>query len=121
MAFVESVHLFLADTGSAGIALARERKPDLVLLDMNLPDMTGFDVLAALRADPDTAALRVVAVSANAMPLDVASAMEFGVLDYWTKPLELDAFLAGVSMLLQVRVDGRRSSASHPNQGGLRV
>ena len=116
----ESVHLFLADTGSAGIALARERKPDLVLLDMNLPDMTGFDVLAALRADPDTAAFRVVAVSANAMPLDVASAMEFGVLDYWTKPLELDAFLAGVSMLLQVRVDGRRSSASHANQGGLR-
>jgi CheY-like chemotaxis protein len=57
-----------------------------------------------LRSDPRTEALRVVGVSANAMPADVAKAMEMGMLDYWTKPLKLDAFLAKISELLSVRV-----------------
>lgn len=101
----DGVHLMLADNGTAGIALAVQAQPDLVLLDMHLPDMSGFEVITALRADPCTAALRVVAVSANAMPLDVATAMEMGVVDYWTKPLKLAAFLAGISTLLHVHIN----------------
>ncbi|MEO8153673.1 MAG: ATP-binding protein [Rhizobacter sp.] len=100
----EGLCLFKADTGSSGIALAEKIQPDLVLLDMQLPDMSGLEVLAALRANPRTRALRVVAVSANAMPLDVAAAKAQGVIDYWTKPLELEAFLAGVATQLRGRV-----------------
>jgi signal transduction histidine kinase/CheY-like chemotaxis protein len=100
----DGVHLLQAENATDGITLAQQTTPDLVLLDMHLPDMSGLDVLAALRADPRTQALRVVAVSANAMPTDVAAAMEMGVLEYWTKPLRLEAFLAGISKLLRVRI-----------------
>ncbi|CAN5279136.1 hypothetical protein BH11PSE10_BH11PSE10_17930 [soil metagenome] len=96
----EGVSLIQAENGAEGIALVLEKRPDLVLLDMHLPDMTGFEVLAALRADPRTEAVRVVALSANAMAVDVATALEMGALDYWTKPLKIEAFLAGVSALL---------------------
>ncbi|HWI12340.1 MAG TPA: response regulator, partial [Burkholderiaceae bacterium] len=65
---------------------------------------SGLDVLNALRADTPTEALQVVAVSANAMEVDVAKAFEHGAVDYWTKPLKLDAFLAGVSARLGVPV-----------------
>lgn len=96
----EGVKLLTAETGEDGIAMARQQKPDLVLLDMHLPDMTGFDVLDALRSDSRTEGLSVVAVSANAMKADVDKALELGAMDYWTKPLQLDAFLAGVSAQL---------------------
>ena len=94
------VKLLLAETGKAGIAMARQNSPDLVLLDMQLPDMSGFEVLDALRSDTHTAALPVVAVSANAVEVDVTRALDLGAVDYWTKPLKLDAFLAGVAGLL---------------------
>lgn len=97
------VQLLQAENGKDGIALARKRRPDLVLLDMHLPDMTGFDVLAALRSDSRTQALRVVAVSANAMAVDIEKAMALGVLDYWTKPLKLEKFMAGISTLLSLQ------------------
>jgi len=108
----EGVHLLQAENGRDGIALARERRPNLVLLDMHLQDMTGFDVLTALRSDPLTQALRVVAVSANAVEVDIARAKEMGVLDYWTKPLKLEAFLAGISTLTGIRTDEGDASAS---------
>ena len=96
------VQLLTSENGKDGIALARKRKPDLVLLDMHLPDMSGLDVLAAFRSDSRTKALRVVAVSANAMAVDIEKAMALGVLDYWTKPLKLEQFMAGISTLLGV-------------------
>jgi CheY-like chemotaxis protein len=83
-----------------------------VLLDMHLPDMTGFDVLTALRSDRRTEALRVVALSANAMEVDVAKAMLLGVIAYWTKPLELDSFLTGICTLLRVRVSAIEADTS---------
>jgi signal transduction histidine kinase/CheY-like chemotaxis protein len=100
----EGVDLLLAENGKDGIEMARRHKPDLVLLDMQLPDMSGLDVLNALRSDARTETLPIVAVSASAMEADVAEALELGALDYWTKPLKLDAFLAGVSSFLGVPV-----------------
>lgn len=100
----EGVNLLLAENGEDGIAMARRHRPDLVLLDMHLPDMSGLEVLNGLRTDARTEALPVVAVSANAMEVDVAKALEHGAVDYWTKPLKLDAFLAGVSARLGVSV-----------------
>ncbi|MEO8524408.1 MAG: ATP-binding protein [Caldimonas sp.] len=90
-----------ADTGEDGIRLAEELMPDIVLLDMVLPDMSGAEVLAALRKNPHTRDLRVVALSASAMEEDVAIARGLGVLDYWTKPLDLVLFLGHMRGLLQ--------------------
>jgi CheY-like chemotaxis protein len=71
-----------------------------VLLDMALPDLSGLEVLAALGAHPATRDLRVVVLSAGAMPEDVARAREAGACDYWTKPIEVGPFMAGMRQLL---------------------
>jgi PAS domain S-box-containing protein len=92
--------LVIAENGGRGLALARQLRPDLVLLDMRLPDMSGVQWLDALRADAATRDLRVVALSASAMPDEVSRASEGGVLEYWTKPLDLRGFLDGIHRLL---------------------
>ena len=94
------VQLDLAGDGRSGLQMAREQRPDLVLLDMQLPDMNGEAVLRALRADPDTAGLRCVALSANAMPDDVSAAMRAGAIAYWTKPIDFPSFVDNPAALL---------------------
>jgi hypothetical protein len=81
-----------AGDGARGIAAAQRLRPALVLVDMQLPDMDGIEVLRQLRAHPATADLRCVALSANAMPLDIHRALDAGFDAYWTKPLDFDAF-----------------------------
>ena len=94
------VRFVQAENGANGIELARSLRPDLVLLDMQLPDMDGLAVLRALRADAVTRDLTVVALSATAMPDSVAQAHAHGVVDYWTKPLDFDRFLSDIQNLL---------------------
>lgn len=93
--------LELAVDGASGLAAARAAPPDLLLLDMRLPDMSGLQLLQALRADPQLAGVPCVAVSANAMPDDIAEALRGGFDAYITKPIasarlfgEIDRFLA---------------------------
>ena len=74
---------------------------DAVLLDLHLPDISGHEVLARLRANPQLAACHVIALSANAMPEDIRAAREQGFDDYWTKPIDFDVFLAGLDRLAQ--------------------
>jgi CheY-like chemotaxis protein len=81
-----------ATDGSSGVAKARALQPALVLIDMQLPDFDGIEVLRRLRADPATAHLTCVALSANAMPDDVQHARQAGFADYLTKPIDLAAF-----------------------------
>ena len=81
--------LLTADTPKAGLAIAAERRPDLVLLDINLPEMDGYEVLRRLKAAPDTAAIPVVALTANAMVGDAATARRAGFDGYITKPIHL--------------------------------
>jgi CheY-like chemotaxis protein len=88
--------------GKSGVQLARERLPSLVLIDMQLPDIDGIEVLRRLRADPLTASIPCVALSANAMPQDVQSARAAGFDDYWTKPIDLTAFLRAIDRLMPV-------------------
>jgi len=88
-----------ATDGTSGLAKVHLLHPALVLLDMQLPDMDGHAVLRALRADPATAAMRCIALSANAMPEDIRSALAQGFDDYWTKPLDLAAFLRSLERL----------------------
>ncbi len=95
-----AITLMVTEDGSSGIRRARECVPDLMLVDMQLPDIDGHAVLRALRADPLTAGIRCVALSASATPDDVEAARAAGFTDYWTKPIELRQFLAGIDGLL---------------------
>ncbi len=88
-------------TGERGVARARELRPDLILVDMQLPDFDGFEVLRRLRAQPETQATPCVVLSANAMPEDIARALAAGFAEYWTKPIDFSGFLASLDTLLK--------------------
>jgi hypothetical protein len=83
-------------TGRAGVARAKTLRPDLVLIDLQLPDFDGFEVLRRLRAEPSTAAIPCIALSANAMPEDIEQGLAAGFADYWTKPIDFSAFLTAL-------------------------
>ena len=86
-------------TGAAGVAHARTLRPDLILVDMQLPDFDGYEVLRQLRSYPETAAIRCIALSANAMPDDIARGLTAGFDDYWTKPIRFRSFLDALGRL----------------------
>ncbi len=92
--------LVLAADGATGLERARALRPDVVLLDMQLPDMDGLSVLRQLKADETTRELVVVALSASAVPEDVKAASEAGAEDYWTKPIDFSSFISGMRRLL---------------------
>lgn len=94
------VELQVAETGRAGVQRARDWRPELILVDLQLPDIDGHAVLQALRADPATAGIRCVVLSANATPDDVQAARAAGFADYWTKPIDFDRFLHGLASQL---------------------
>ncbi|MBX9605500.1 MAG: response regulator [Gammaproteobacteria bacterium] len=89
LALQGDVELLEAASGEAGVALARAELPDLVLMDINLPHMSGTEALAALRADARTAGIAVIAVSADALPDRIQAARAAGFDDYLTTPLDL--------------------------------
>jgi PAS domain S-box-containing protein len=95
------LRLLTAVNGNNGIKLAREFKPDVILMDINLPDISGLEVLALLRAFPATSYIPVVAVSANAMPRDVKKGLEAGFFRYITKPIMVDEFMDAVDEALE--------------------
>ena len=94
------LHLLTALTGSSGLELAHQARPDVILLDINLPGMDGFEVLAYLRADGATAGIPVIAVSANAMPDDIKKGLQAGFFRYITKPIRVDDFMEALAVAL---------------------
>lgn len=86
------IETVVAETGEDGLRLAVELQPSLVLLDMQLPDIGGPEVFQRLRADPRTAAIPCIALSANVMHADIHAALQSGMAAYWTKPLDFRAF-----------------------------
>jgi PAS domain S-box-containing protein len=88
--------LITADDATTGLDVAREQRPDLVLLDLNLPDMHGGDLLDLLRADAQTRAIPVIAVSADAMPAQIDALLARGVLDYLTKPIDVERLMGAI-------------------------
>ncbi|HMO47316.1 MAG TPA: response regulator [Rubrivivax sp.] len=92
--------LLSADLPEAGLLLAREQRPDLILLDIQLPGIDGYEVLRRLRDDAATRDIPVIAVSANALPADVARGRAAGFDDYLTKPIDQQVLMAALQRVL---------------------
>ncbi len=101
IAALGTLQLHVAETGHEGLALARDLRPDVILLDINLPGLSGFELKAKLDADPLTRGLPVLALSASAMPQDIRRGREAGFRDYLTKPLEIGALVRALNRALE--------------------
>ncbi len=88
-----SIRLLTAQDGVSGLAMARTFLPDLILMDVNLPGLSGIDVLQRLAQDSDTAAIPIIALSANAMASDIEQGLKAGFTHYLTKPIKIDELL----------------------------
>ena len=93
------LELSVAVDGTRGVELAQSLLPQLILLDMHLPDIDGLEVMRRLQADVRTAHIPCIALSANAMPEDIERTLQAGAADYWTKPLDFRAFMASLDTL----------------------
>ena len=100
------LRLLSAMTGALGIAMACTRQPDVILMDINLPDMSGIEALAILRKDPATRRIPVVAISANAMPHDIEKGLQAGFFHYLTKPIKVPEFLETLNRALEKAAEG---------------
>jgi len=96
------MQLLTAVNGKSGMEIACSSLPDLILMDINLPDISGFKALKLLRSVPATAHIPVIAISANTLPMNVRSGIEDGFFRYLTKPIRVDEFMATVEMALQI-------------------
>jgi len=100
-----SVELLIADTAESGLALICQTSPNLVLMDINLPGMSGLEALHLLKSNPDTALVPVIAVSAAAMPKAVDEGIQAGFLAYLTKPFDVQDLIALVTKVLTTNRD----------------
>ena len=89
-----------ADDGARGLAAAASEKPDLILMDMSLPVVDGWEATRRLKASKETQAIPVIALTAHAMPADLEKALQAGCEDYDTKPVELPRLLGKIERLL---------------------
>jgi two-component system, cell cycle response regulator DivK len=90
----------MAVDGQQGIAMTRSEAPALILMDMSLPVLDGWEATRQLKADPQTGSIPVIALTAHAMAGDRAKALEAGCDDYDTKPVEFPRLLAKIQALL---------------------
>jgi CheY-like chemotaxis protein len=90
-----------ARDGRRGVSLAREHLPDVILMDINLPGISGFETLKILRNDPATAHIPVVALSANALLRDIEHGLAAGFFRYLTKPIKINEFLSALDDALK--------------------
>jgi PAS domain S-box-containing protein len=95
------LRLLSAMTGTLGFELARQNLPEVILMDINLPDISGIEVLRLLREDPATSHIPVVALSANAMPHDIEKGMQAGFFRYLTKPIKVAEFMETLNIALE--------------------
>lgn len=101
--FRPALKLLHAARGETGVELAQIHHPKLILLDLNLPDMHGSEVLQKLQSDPTTAQVPVVVLSADATPSQIERLLTAGARNYLTKPFDIDPFLAVVDEMVSER------------------
>jgi PAS domain S-box-containing protein len=95
------IRLLTARDGNRGIEIARASRPDVILMDINLPGISGLNALRVLAQDPTTAHIPVVALSANAIPRDIEKGLEAGFFRYLTKPIKVNEFMATLDVALE--------------------
>jgi two-component system, cell cycle response regulator DivK len=93
----------IAVDGAAGVAEAKAKKPDLILMDISLPVIDGLEATRQIKADADTAAIPIIALTAHAMAEDRDKALAAGCNDYDTKPIELPRLLEKIETLLKTK------------------
>ena len=95
------MRLLSATDGTRGIQLARTNQPEVILMDINLPGISGIEALKILREDPETAHIPVVALSANAMPRDIEKGLQAGFFRYLTKPIKVNEFMQTLDAVME--------------------
>ena len=107
------IHLLTAKDGASGIAMARACRPDVILMDVHLPGITGIQALRILAQDPITARIPVLALSANAIPRDIDNGLDAGFFRYLTKPVKLDELTGALDAALQLAAARAAASAGN--------
>lgn len=92
--------LLVATDGLSGLLMAREQHPDFILMDINLPIISGLEAMRLLKASPETAHIPIMALSANAMPHDIELGLAAGFFRYLTKPIRINEFMAALDVAL---------------------
>ena len=111
-----SLRMLSAHDGNLGVELARLHVPDVILMDISLPGMSGIDALNILRKDPATAHIPVIAISANAMPRDIEKGLEAGFFRYLTKPIKVNEFMNALDDALKFAEKGKISETGSVNK-----
>jgi CheY-like chemotaxis protein len=109
------MRLMTAVNGTLGIERARAAQPQVILMDINLPGISGLKALKILRDEPATAHIPVIALSANAMPRDIAKGLEAGFFRYLTKPIKIKELMETLNEALEF-ADARLLTAVHEGQ-----
>ncbi len=107
-----------ARDGISGVALARASQPDVILMDIDLPDISGIDALKLLASDPETARIPVIALSANAMLHDIEKGKAAGFFRYLTKPVNVNELMTTLDLALDSALDPAASQATRGAQPG---
>ena len=107
------MRLLGAADGPRGIARARTHQPEVILMDINLPGISGIEALKILREDPSTAHIPVLAISANAIPTDIQKGLQAGFFRYLTKPIKINEFMQALDSALEL-TETELDSASNP-------
>ena len=94
------IGLFTAQDGIRGIELARTKQPNIILMDINLPGISGIDALRILQKDPLTSHIPIIALSANAIPADIQKGLDAGFFRYLTKPIKINELLATIDLAI---------------------
>ena len=98
--FVEDYEVLEAEDGIIGIEIARQEHPDLILMDMNLPDVDGYEMTRRIRATPELADIPIVAMTANVMEGDREKTLAAGCVGYIPKPIDVDDLPRQVAQFL---------------------
>jgi len=107
------IHLLTALNGRSGIEIAHASLPDVILMDVNLPGISGIETMKILRSDPATAHIPVIALSANAMQPDIDKGLKAGFFRYITKPIKVNEFMATLDVVLEYADNRSCPDAAH--------
>lgn len=114
IATLPNVRMYSAPSGPIGLDLAQAHRPDIIVLDLNLPDMSGFEILKILQEQPETYSTPVIALTAAARLRDIEKGLNAGFFRYITKPLDVNGFLQAVEAALESSRGSKATITSTP-------